>query len=353
MNLEAVSGETLCPFASGRDSHYATRTDEGGLLCHVCDLDLGPLDLEVRLSGQATATFDRALDLLEFLELKLPARSWLVDGLLQERDLAMVHAFRGVGKSQFVLCLAYAVVCGTQFLRYRIVKPRGVLYVDGEMPREDLQKRLLERVEADQGEPLAPFKILAADLLTDPLPSLASDSGQRRVETELEGVSLIILDSISTLCRTEAGENEAESWEAMQEWLLSLRRRGYAVLLVHHDGKTGAQRGTSKREDVLAQVVQLARPSDYHPNQGARFEVHLRKGRGVFGEAADPFEAQLSADEHGRSVWTWQPLEDVTTARVLALCRDGLTQRDISAEVGIGLGSVHRRIQKLRDNGEI
>jgi hypothetical protein len=39
----------------------------------------------------------------------------------------------------------------------------------------------------------------------------------------------------------------------MQEWLLSLRRKGKTVLIVHHTGKPNrdgqvSQRGTSKRE---------------------------------------------------------------------------------------------------------
>ena len=34
-----------------------------------------------------------------------------------------------------------------------------------------------------------------------------------------------------------------------QEWLLRLRRRGVSVLIVHHAGKGGEQRGKSRRED--------------------------------------------------------------------------------------------------------
>jgi putative DNA primase/helicase len=43
-------------------------------------------------------------------------------------------------------------------------------------------------------------------------------------------------------------ENEAESWSPVADWVLHLRRRGIAVILIHHGGKNGQQRGTSKRK---------------------------------------------------------------------------------------------------------
>jgi putative DNA primase/helicase len=91
------------------------------------------------------------------------------------------------------------------------------------------------------------------------------------------------------LCRG-GKENESESWAPIQEWILSLRRRGISVLFVHHAGKGGAQRGTSKREDVLDTVIVLRHPDNYSPSDGARFEVHLDKARGVYGEQAQPLK---------------------------------------------------------------
>ncbi len=35
----------------------------------------------------------------------------------------------------------------------------------------------------------------------------------------------------------------------MLPWLLDLRRRKIAVVIVHHAGRSGEMRGTSKRED--------------------------------------------------------------------------------------------------------
>ena len=293
----------------------------------------------------------RPMDLQTLLSANLPPRKWLIEGFMQERDLAMVHAYRGIGKSRFTHGLAVATASGGKSLRFSAPVPKGVLLVDGELPREDLQKMLTQAVAASDTEPTAPLKILSADLSEAPLRSLATEAGRLQVERSLDDVSLLILDAITTLCPGAGPENDAESWEKMQSWLLELRRRGISVLLVHHEGKGGVQRGTSKREDVLSQVIQLKRPGDYEPSEGARFEVHFTKSRGLVGEAVAPIEARLSRGSNGIDEWTWQLLEDAQAIMVKRLSDEGMKQRDIAMELGIGVGTVNRALKRSRNDG--
>ena len=102
-------------------------------------------------------------------------------------------------------------------------------------------------------------------------------------------------------------ENESESWQEAQEWALDLRRRGKSVLFVHHAGKSGHQRGTSKKEDILDAVIILKHPDDYQPEQGARFEVKFDKARHFSGEDACSFQAHL-IEENG--IWRWEISND-------------------------------------------
>ena len=291
----------------------------------------------------------RPVDLQALLSADLPPREFLIEGFMQERDLAMVHAYRGIGKSRFIHGLAVATASGGQFLRFSAPAPRGVLLVDGELPREDLQKMLAQAVAASLAEPTAPLRILSADLSEAPLRSLATDAGRLQVERHLNGVSLLILDSITTLCPGAGPENDAKSWEEMQSWLLELRRQGISVLLVHHEGKGGNQRGTSKREDVLSQVIQLKRPADYEPREGARIEVHFTKSRGLVGDAVTPIEARLGPGTNGIDEWTWQLMADAQAVMVKRLTGEGLTQREIKDELGLSLGTVNRALKRARE----
>jgi putative DNA primase/helicase len=176
---------------------------------------------------------------------------------------------------------------------------------------------------------------LTADLTPDGLPDLGTIDGQKRLEKYLEGFDLIIVDNLSTLCRTGA-ENEADSWGIMQAWAVNQRSLGRSVLLVHHAGKSGAQRGTSRREDVLGTVIQLKHPSGYTPTEGANFEIHFTKARGFFGLDAEPLEAQLNLD----GIWTWKRLNEAKAADAVALYQEGKTMREVAKELGISSSTV-------------
>ena len=65
--------------------------------------------------------------------------------------------------------------------------------------------------------------------------------GTEHILDQQHDVRLVILDNLSALCG--GAENDAESWQSMQDFILRLRRRGLAVLFAHHSGKGGLQRG--------------------------------------------------------------------------------------------------------------
>jgi putative DNA primase/helicase len=142
--------------------------------------------------------------------------------------------------------------------------------------------------------------VLAADNTENGL-SISSEEGQRAIDPLLSDVDLVIFDNLSTLC-TNGSESAGDAWAPMQNWLLKLRRRGIAVLLVHHAGTNGRQRGTSRREDALDTVIGLAQPEDYSPEQGARFEVHFEKLRNrIDGDGAVAFGAKLESISVGEN----------------------------------------------------
>jgi putative DNA primase/helicase len=97
---------------------------------------------------------------------------------------------------------------------------------------------------------------------------------------------------------------------------------------------------------VLDATISLRRPSDYASTEGARFEVHIEKGRGIHGAQAKPFEARLDL-AGDKTVWTVKEVEEVDRNRIAALLGTGMSVRDIAEEVGISKSVVHRIKQKL------
>jgi putative DNA primase/helicase len=215
---------------------------------------------------------------------------------------------RGVGKTLLSLSIGLAVASGAPLLRWSAPRQKRVLYVDGEMPLLSLQERLRGiSMGFSDGIPNDGFRILAADQIESGI-NLGSDEGQRSLDPLLHDVDLLILDNLSTLCTT-GSEMASDAWVPMQNWLLQLRRRGVAVLLIHHAGTNGRQRGTSRREDALDTIIALRRPDDYSPEHGARFEVHFEKLRNRLDSAsAIPFEVSietLSRDDGNVALRGW------------------------------------------------
>jgi putative DNA primase/helicase len=137
----------------------------------------------------------------------------------------------------------------------------------------------------------------------------------------------------------------------MQNWLLKLRRQRIGVLLVHHAGVNGRQRGTSRREDALDTVIALRRPEDYSPEQGARFEIHFEKLRNrVDGDGAIPFEASVTANGQEGIHWSSRDLTPAILKRATELFADGLTVREVAATLRISKSEAGRlRLRALEE----
>lgn len=298
--------------------------------------------------GQPDKRSLHVVNVADLLTMDLPERGHILYPVIPEQGLAMLYAPRGLGKTWAALSIAYAVASGQRvFSGWNAQKPRKVLYLDGEMPARTMKERLASIAagfkaslhEADY------LRILTPDLQSNSMPNIATIEGQAQLATIMNDVDFVVVDNIATLGR-HGRENESESWTPVQGWLLSLRRAGKSVLLVHHSGKNGEQRGTSAREDILDTVIAMKRPDDYQAEEGARFEVHLEKARGLCGAEAKPFEAALTLDNDA-AVWITRPLEDALNARILALHNEGLSARDIAKATGKHHATVSRRLKSL------
>ena len=294
----------------------------------------------------------KAISMEEFLSSTLPERDYMLHPVIPEQGIVMLVAKRGIGKTFTALHMSLSVAGGLSLFNWHAPKARRVLYVDGEMPAISMQERLAALATGMAAPPHAMqnFSIITPDIQSRPMPDLATTYGQQALEPFLAGVDLLVLDNLATLCRT-GKENESQSWTPMQTWLLDLRRRGMAVLLVHHAGKSGDQRGTSAREDIMDTVISLRRPTTYSVAEGARFEVHLTKARGIVGEDAMPFEVHLRS-EGNQLIWDVNELVNVQAEQLKQLLAEGFSIRDCADEMGVSKSVVHRLKKKLEEGGD-
>lgn len=292
---------------------------------------------------------DALVDFKDLLTLRLPERKrylpWLAAG-----SSSMVFGSRGVGKTCFGLGLATALTTATPFLRWPISDPVGVLYIDGEMQLDELRTRAAQLLPEP---PKAPLKFLTSELVyhrTQRDLVLTSDEVRAEIMAILDGhseVNIVIFDNVSALF-SGIDEDRKRDWEPIAAWLIKLRHRGLATLLVHHAGNSGRQRGTSGREDSLDAVINLMLPAGYNASEGCHFELRFTKSRSVKGDDVAPLDAKLTEQE-GRLTWIWSALEESKLDQVKALLVEGVTSvKDIAEELDITKGYASKLLRKAK-----
>ncbi len=297
------------------------------------------------------------LTLEELLNKEIPPRQNLLSPWLPSQGLCMIYSARGLGKTWLALEIAYAIASGGSFLKWEAEFPQEVLYIDGEMPLSLMQKRL-SIIESCRGKNITnKLKFLSPDVQEFGIPDLSSKEGQEKIDNlTSDDTKLVVLDNLSTLIRS-GKESESDSWLPVQEWLLRLRSQGKSVLLIHHAGKSGLQRGTSRREDVLDTVIGLKKPNNIKQESGTCFEVHFEKYRSLSGDEIKPFEVILESynQDNGLSNihWDYKSLDDSTFEKVCRLANEGLEQMEITKELEIHKSTVSRHYRRGKEEGLI
>ena len=272
-------------------------------------------------SGIITYPVFKPVSLTHLRGLALPERNLLLAPWLAESSLTLIHGPRGIGKTRLSLAIAHAIASGTSLLGWHTPAPRRVLLIDGEMPIQDLQAACATLPAPAAEENL---RLLAMDLERDQL-DLTQHAHRFRLEDHLTGVDLVVIDNLATLA-AGGGENAAETWLPIEAWAREQRRAGRAVIFIHHSGRLGHQRGTTRREDRMDTILAL-RPTEHtSTTKGASFEIHLEKHRGSLPPASFPLIAALRPDG-----WHATPLATDPRAAVAALTHAGKSIRAIAS----------------------
>lgn len=259
----------------------------------------------------------------ELLQLKLRERRHLLFPWLREQESCMVYADTGVGKSLFALSAALAIAGGGSFLGWTADQaPREsgwrVLYVDGEMHMGDVQERAaallggVEGIDRDRAGANLWFLPRQFQRAGTGFPLITDPDGMKCILDLVrdQEFDLVILDNFSTLGEVE-DENSASCFNPIQQFLLELKVHDVATMLVHHAGKGGDFRGSSKLAATFETIVKLERVREKGEAGDAQFRVRWDKVRaGGKGKAVREVVAKLThegdeGDPEG-TVWEYE-----------------------------------------------
>ena len=297
---------------------------------------------------------DAVLDASEFRALDLPEKRMLLHPWLSEQGICLVSGWRGAGKTWLALGILDAVTTGQPFGPWEAGNPVPCLFLDGEMPAQDVRDRLNDIDHGiERKAPLYVYSDSYANQLGLPRAHLASETWRTSMKRILitRHVKLWVVDNLASLA-SGLDENSKKDWDPVNSWLLELRFAGISTIMLHHTGKEGQQRGTSAREDNLDCSITLKRPHDYTPEDGCRFIMHFSKARVATKHLPllGDHEFKLIQDEHDRLMWTFGGVRKQNKIEVLKMLDEGMAQVDIAQALGIHKGTVSKiRGQAIKD----
>jgi AAA domain len=275
-------------------------------------------------------------------------------GPITEGSLTMLYAKPGIGKSYLGYKIIHAAVSGVKFLKWEGCGTVEGFFADGEMGPQTITERIIKIDDGSSKKIIggAMRFLTYADCEGSVLWNISDPMMQRRYEEIFEHRRIIIIDNLVTAAREMyPRDDDFQMWARIQPWLIQLRDKGFAVILVHHAGKSGSQLGTSKRDVIMDTVIELTEVPHDDPCERLKFDLHFRKARHFFGEDAQSLRVEMFAADDGGLLWNWYPATEIREHRIAYYQELGLTTRQIATEMGIELSAVMQIVQSRRHAG--
>lgn len=293
----------------------------------------------------------KTVNLAELMELDFPDPEYVIEPWLPMRGICMIFAKAGVGKTWAALDCALSAAAGKPaFDHWKVPERRRVLYIDGEMDGAELRERI-QRLMISKGISVeVPMRVMGLSMQDESMPMIDNPLEQESINDQCEWAQLIFVDNLSSL--TSMPENEGESWLPVQQWALRMRAQGKAVVFIHHAGKGGDQRGTSRRSDVMNTVVQL-KPIGDDTEENTAFDLTFSKTRGFSGPDTIGRRIELRDAGNGLVAWHVVKLTDLEQDDLVDYIRDGWNYNDIAQELGITKGAVSKRAKRAIEEGKL
>jgi putative DNA primase/helicase len=247
------------------------------------------------------------------------------------------------------VAIAQALSTGGRLGEWKAHETVKVLYIDAEMPPDLMRDRSIGLATNDN------FEIINHEILFDrtgKVLNIADPQIQKAITRHCikSGTKVLFIDNLSAAA-FGMRENKADDWEMLSPWLLDLRRRKIAVVLIHHAGRSGEMRGTTKREDAVSWIIAL---DDVKKNaddkKGARFISHFTKPSRNTQDEVSAYEWHFVTESDGEVTIAHKPAQSLDVLR--NVIESGVTRcEEIAEAMKLRPFAVSRLAKRAMDAG--
>jgi RecA-family ATPase len=204
----------------------------------------------------------------------------IIPDFLVSGESTMLCSLAGAAKTFLSQYVAACVATGHKFMDTPINKAQPVLFIDSELSKFQIQQRFILIYQFLGRRPKPGFlNIIHKRSFKGGMPDLSTKEGFKKIEPDLEGNKVIIMDNISSLYRT-AEETVQNDWNFYNDTLDEIREMDKSVLVLHHtDKKSENYRGHSEIARAIDHVLIARKDKKLSTNDKTVIKIVNTKNR--------------------------------------------------------------------------
>lgn len=224
---------------------------------------------------------------------------YIVKPLLEKKQLALIVAKPGVGKSMVAIDISMMIACGEKIGQW-LSAPKSyvTLFIDSEIYDVNVQarKRLLMANYTNKEKIKTNFQYRRVREHRDRI-DISNKPDQLWIEENWINplkAEFVVFDNLVGLLPDRGAQSEI-SWGPTVRWFGELSAKGITVLLVHHANSIGGVAGTNTIGANIPVILSLTDPDE--SDQKTIIDIRITKGRDIFGKDRDPYSVEYCTNE--------------------------------------------------------
>lgn len=297
----------------------------------------------------------------QFLALKLPEPSYLIEGLLPVGGYTSWYGPPGVGKTFLALEAAMAIVSGRHFLGHFTTMGGGVLLVDQESHPTWLRSRFQGMINMHRPPDKAPlyFRVIEGIHVDSDRNDILGGFQQMRRMLEAIKPALFVMDSFT---RAHLGkENESGSMADVNGAIRALMAEfDCACLVLDHARKPSMEIGDDASSDLRGSVEKMASLDAALRLTSSKHEdgrVVCTPGKTRWSSRSAAWTYEIRSDSRGVEL-VYRGEHDRGESdkperllEILKINEEPMTASDLSVVSGMSTVTVKKHVQRLIDGG--